>query len=196
MSKIEDAPIWGKNRKTRLPKDWQEAAEGTPFRAISAKIIPVNTDNGSNSDASNAASVASAGTGVALTEGSKYRFANVVTYDVPADHVAVVNRVLWRPHSAVGYDVLLPMLIDSGDNGQPGGQQSPAFQPASPSAVPAGQPLDGTGEYDPDFQVGGPATIRFAVTTLDEESWHLVSAEVSGHLYKAEQFRKLARAGD
>lgn len=191
--KVEELKVWGKNRKTRLSREWMENADGKPFRVIGARIVPCNIDDGANSDASTAASVAATATGIALTENSLYRFADIVTYDVPEGFVAVVTRALWRPHSAVGYDVLVPFMIDSGSNGQTGGQQSQAFQPFQP---PAGSPLDGCAPFDPDFQVGGPATIRFAVTNLDKESWHLVQAEFGGMIYSAEQFRKLARAGD
>lgn len=144
----------------------------TPWRECGRFIIP-----GSAGSAS-AAAAASGFTAISDATGT------LLTHDVPAGYLDVVDFVVLHPVSTLGIEFVTFALTDGGPaTSQVGGRWGDVANFGIPLPVTGSDPLP------VDFQVAGGSTIRLKGRNTDTECYQAVEVEMRGRRFDADQIR-------
>lgn len=110
--------------------------------------------------------------------------ADLLTYPVAAGYIAVVDELVFRPVSDLGFEYVTIQIVDGGIAGsQTVGRRGQVVGWDIPL------PVDGSGVVPVGFQAMGQTTLRLQASNADPECYQAVEAELRGRLYDASQFR-------
>lgn len=164
-------------RRTTLPKRDLEEACGTPWRVAIRAVLP-----GGDGEPDELA----AASGYTLMGDAA---AALLSKEVPNDQILVVEYVIFRPVSELGYEYLAIALTDGGH----ANDTSPAQgRLGNVIRLDIALPVNGSGVCPVNYQCAGGTLVRLWADNSDPVSPHAVDAEMAGTLYPADQFRATA----
>lgn len=159
-------------RRIRVPEWTLRNSVSTPWRTA-ARVV--QTGGGGEPDAAAAAS------GYTLLGDTT---ADVLTYDVPAGYLVVVDELVFLPISDLGYEYLKASIVDGGNAGD---ASTGRIEQVVNLSVPL--PIDGSAVIPVCLQAMGLTTIRLIVKNTDPECYQMFEAELRGRLFDGSQFR-------
>jgi hypothetical protein len=159
-------------RRIRVP-EWQlRDAVSTPWRVV-ARVVQTGGDGEPD--------VAAAASGYTLLGDAT---SDVLTYDVAAGYLCVVDELIFLPISDLGYEYLRASIVDGGNAGDAStGRIEQVVNISIPLAV------DGSDVVPVGLQAMGLTTIRLIVKNSDPECYQMYEAEMRGRLFDGSQFR-------
>lgn len=164
-------------RQTTLSRDRLWAAFGTPWREAVRAIV---TGGGGEPDA--------------LADASGYTLfgdaqSAVLSKEVGNDLICVVEYVIFRPVSELGFEYLKIALTDGGHAND---TTSLLGRLGNVLRLDIPLPVNANGKVDVNYQCGGGSLVRLWVKNSDPVAPHAIDAEMGGRIYQAEQFRATA----